>query len=218
MFIFSNLAISLDGKIATRSRAHFPLGSREDRRVMGVLRARADAVLMGAATLRSFPEPVLADKPKQPLNIVVSSALEGLSPRWEFFASGKTHKLVFTSFKASVTRVRSFKKIADVIVLDKPTAQRNTAVQIIEHLEKLKIRSLLVEGGGGLMWDFAKPNLIDEYYVTLTPRILGGISSPTLVDGTGFDPKQSLNLRLKECRQFGSELYLVYKKTGRRGP
>src|SRR6478672_6851800 len=52
MFIFSNLAISLDGKIGTRKRNLFPLGTAEDRREMNILRLQCDALLMGASTLR----------------------------------------------------------------------------------------------------------------------------------------------------------------------
>jgi 2,5-diamino-6-(ribosylamino)-4(3H)-pyrimidinone 5'-phosphate reductase len=88
----------------------------------------------------------------------------------------------------------------------------------VKKLEELGVKRLLVEGGGGLMWDFVKPNLIDELYVTLTPRILGGRDAPTLVDGAGFNPREVVNLKLKQCRRVGDELYLVYKKTSRRGP
>ena len=67
------------------------------------------------------------------------------------------------------------------------------------------------------MWDFVRENLIDEYHVTLTPKLVGGREAPTLVDGDGFEPRDILNLRLKSCRKVGDELYLVYGKTRRRG-
>jgi riboflavin biosynthesis pyrimidine reductase len=62
------------------------------------------------------------------------------------------------------------------------------------------------------MWEFAKENLIDEYHVTLTPKILGGRDSPTLVDGLGFKPKDILNLKLQQSRVVGDEIYLVYSR------
>jgi 5-amino-6-(5-phosphoribosylamino)uracil reductase len=68
------------------------------------------------------------------------------------------------------------------------------------------------------MWDFASQDLIDEYHVTITPRVLGGIQAPTLVDGPGLEPKQAVNLKLMQCRVESDELYLIYRKTGRRGP
>src|SRR5436190_2244479 len=86
MFIFSNLATSLDGKIATADRSHFYLGTPADRLQMQVLRKKADAIVMGASTLRSFKGPLLIRGAKShPLNVVVSSTLSGISPAWRFF-------------------------------------------------------------------------------------------------------------------------------------
>src|SRR4051812_39699086 len=96
MFVFSNLAISIDGKIATASREHFPLGTPADREQMQVLRRECDAVLMGATTLRAFQKPLLAEgASKQPLNVVLSSKLDGISPAWQFFTSPKIRRLLF---------------------------------------------------------------------------------------------------------------------------
>jgi riboflavin-specific deaminase-like protein len=226
MFIFSNLATSVDGKIATASRAFYPLGTSEDRRVMGELRSQADAVIVGAGTLRTFHEPMLIDvegaaktsrssrRKKQPVNIVVSSNLEGISPSWTFFTDRRAKKILFTQSGTSETRMKKFRPYADIFVLEKKAP---SAVQIVRVLKKLGVKRLLVEGGGGLMWDFVKPDLIDEFHVTLTPKILGGMTAPTLVDGRGFEPKQVLHLKLKQCRQFGDELYLIYQRSKKRG-
>ncbi len=61
------------------------------------------------------------------------------------------------------------------------------------------------------MWDFSSAHLIQEYHVTLTPKIIGGATAATLVDGRGFLPKEILNLKLKQCRVIGNEIYLVYQ-------
>lgn len=216
MFVFSNLAISVDGKIATRSRVHFPIGTPFDRRMMQVLRKRSDAIIMGATTLRAYRAPLLVlGAKKQPINVVLSSKLEGISPRWKFFMDSRTRKILFVSKDAPETRVRQFQSVAEVIRLPSRT---DLAKQIIRELSKRGVKRLLVEGGGQLMWDFIEPNGIDELYVTLTPRIIGGSGAPSLVDGKGFEPPRVVNLKLKSLRRIGDELYLVYKKTARRGP
>src|SRR6185437_15412650 len=105
MFIYSNLATSLDGKIGTQNRGLFLLGTPEDHRMMSVLRARADAVIMGASTLRSFKGPTLVrNSKKQPINIVLSGSLKGLSPRWKFFTEPSTRKILFVSSGAPESR------------------------------------------------------------------------------------------------------------------
>jgi riboflavin-specific deaminase-like protein len=214
MFIFSNLATSVDGKIATSSLAHFPLGTTYDRKLMQTLRKKCDAVLMGASTLRSFRRPLLIRNSKrQPVNVIISSKLEGISPNWKFFTEPSTRKILFVSQR--FPKLSAFEKRGCEIYFIKNKS--NAAKQIAQTLRKLGIKRLLVEGGGGVMWDFVKGNFIDEYYVTLTPRILGGINSPTLVDGEGFVPKNVINLKLVKSKRIGNELYLTYRKTAHRG-
>lgn len=220
MFIFSNLAISLDGKIATANREHFPLGTPEDRKQMIVLRRRSDAILMGASTLRAYQRPLMVkDKPEQPLNVILSSSLEGLDPSWKFFTENRIRRLIFIDERAPEEKIAQFRETCELVKLKKPGmgGAPSLAQQMMNELIKRGVQSLLVEGGGNVMWLFAEDDLIDEYNVTITPRILGGTEAPTLVDGPGFHPDQVVNLKLKECRIVGDELYLVYEKTGSRG-
>jgi 5-amino-6-(5-phosphoribosylamino)uracil reductase len=216
MFVFSNLAISVDGKIATAGREHFPLGTPADRRQMQVLRKRADAILMGASTLRAWKGPLTVRGARvQPLNVVVSHALEGVSPAWKFFRETSTRRLIFVSSSAKASRLKRFERSSELVALP---ARGPSAPFILRELERRGITRLLVEGGGGVMWDFVERDLLDEVHVTVTPRLLGGTAAPTLVDGAGFSPRDVVNLRLKRVRRLGDELYLVYSRTGRRGP
>jgi len=220
VFVFSNLATSIDGKIATSSREFFPLGTPADRQQMQVLRRECDAVVMGASTLRTFRKfcgVTGASIDKQPMNVVLSSSLEGFSPKWPFFANPSHKRILCVGAGASSRKLKPFEKSSEIVVLKKPTAKNPTALQIMKALEERGVKRLLVEGGGGLMWDFASQDLIDEYHLTLTPRVVGGSTSPTLVDGPGLPPKSIVNLKLEQCRVLGDELYLIYRKTGRRG-
>jgi len=217
MFVFSNLAMSLDGKIATKRRGFLPLGTAEDWRNMIELRRRSQAIIIGASTLRSYSKPCLVPRlSNQPINILVSSKLEKISPRWEFFTSPLSQKIIFVTSPPTPKTLQIFKKLGEIILL-KPSPRKSLGKQIIDVLQKRGIRSLLIEGGGGIMWNFAQDNLIDEYHVTVTPRILGGSNSPTLVDGAGFSPEQSLNIKLRQCRILKDELYLIYTRAETRG-
>ena len=184
---------------------------------MQVLRKRADAVLFGASTLRAYKNPALADAHAsrgQPLNIVVSSELEGFSPSWPFFSRSGFKRILCVNDTISNARVRKFEKSSEIIRLN-PRAPK--APQIIRELQRLGVKNLLVEGGGEIMWEFARENLIDDYFLTLTPRILGGRTSPTLVDGSGLSAEHSLRLKLTNVKKVGHELYLTYRKLAQRG-
>jgi len=219
VFIFSNLATSLDGKIATtNSREFFPLGTKLDRQVMQKLRAQCDVVLFGAETLRTFQKPCLAlGTTKHPINAVISSRLEGISSKWPFFKSSKIKRILFVSPQCPARKIKEFSKTCQIVILMDHGSKSNVAPQIVDHLKSMKVRRLLVEGGGGVMWLFAQPNLIDEYYVTLTPRIVGGKNAPTLVDGVGFKSSEVLNLKLYRYQVVKDEIYLIYRKKNKRG-
>jgi riboflavin-specific deaminase-like protein len=215
VFIYSNLATSIDGKIATASREQFPLGTPEDLKLMIALRRDADAVLMGASTLRAYRKPLrVKGKDPQPVNVIVSLGLEGITPDWPFFQASDVRRILFVSKTLETAVLKEFEKSSEVVPLKPGTP---IARQIADQLASRGIKRLVVEGGGGVMWDFVAENLIDEYYVTITPRILGGTEAPTLVDGPGFTPDQVMNLKLKDCRVVGDEVYLVYSKTSSRG-
>jgi riboflavin-specific deaminase-like protein len=219
MFVFSNLATSIDGKIATASRELLHLGTPADRRQMQVLRKRCDILLMGAGTLRAhhrFCGVRGAPSDRQPANAIVSEALGGISPDWPFFQDPRLKRFLFlaTPQKLSAARRKAFERSSEIIELQRSGKGRPVAAQIIEALKKHGYKRLLVEGGGEIMWHFAGHNLIDEYNVTLTPKIVGGSEAPTLVEGKGFQPSEILTLKLHRCKRLGNELYLVYRKRG----
>lgn len=210
MFVFSNLATSLDGKIATRSRVLHPLGTPEDRRQMQRLRREADAIVTGAATLRAYRKPYgVSGAERQPWNVIVSSRLEGISPSWPFFRDARVPRLLLVRRDTPAAVLKRFAKSCEIDFLP---ASKPAADAVVASLARRGVKRLLVEGGGGLMWDFASRDLIDEFHVTLTPKLVGGVDAPTLVDGKGFDPKGVRDLKLVQCRVVGDELYLIYRR------
>ncbi len=212
MFVFSNLAMTLDGKIAIRDHPHFLLGSSFDKKQMQVLRAECDGILIGAATLRAFPKGCLihSDLAEQPLQIILSSKLEKISMDWEVFKNKKTKRILFVTEKIPLAKKVEIEKTSEIILLKKSAP---IASQIIQNLRRYGIKRLLIEGGGELLWEFVKENLIDEYHVTLTPKLMGGRENPSLVQGAGFlTANQILKLKLTQCQVVKDELYLIYRK------
>ena len=84
--------------------------------------------------------------------------------------------------------------------------------KLLGILLKKGIKKILLEGGGAVNWSFIKRNLIDEAIITLTPYILGGKDSVSLVEGIGFKNLDvSTKLKLKKVQKNKSELVLFYK-------
>lgn len=213
-FVFSNLAVSLDGKIATTSREFFAIGSPRDLRLLRKLRDEADVILFGAEVLRTFRKACLPlARGRRITNAVLSRTLSGIEPEWPFFNDERIDRILYVTGKVPERRLRQFQKKAIVVNID---ASR-PALAILRDLARRKVGRVGVEGGGGIMWEFVKSNLIDEYFVTIVPRILGGVNAPTLVDGKGFTPLEALNLELYRSRRVGSELFLIYRPVPSRG-
>ncbi|MCI0452636.1 MAG: dihydrofolate reductase family protein [Candidatus Latescibacteria bacterium] len=219
------MAVSVDGRITTREREHVSLGSERDRRLMDELRARADAVVVGAGTVRHDGSPMriryedLRERraarrlPVHPVNVVLSRALD-LSVRSRFFASQETRRIVFTTKRAPKARVRAFERVAEVVVL--PGTELSPR-SVMAALARRGCRRVLLEGGGEVHFAFAEAGLVGEVYVTVTPRLIGGKNAPSLLDGEGFLWKDHVRLRLVSARRAGEEVFLRYRVPRSRG-
>lgn len=213
------MAVSLDGRITTRTRERVSLGSERDRRLMDELRTRADAVIVGAGTVRhdGYPIVIRYDDLRvkyarrhgtaHPVNVVLSRALD-LPLRSKFFASKETRRIVFTTQAASAARVRRFGAVAEVVVLPGRTLLPK---RVVKELQARGLRSVLLEGGGEVHFAFAKAGLVREIYVTVTPRLIGGKGAPSLLDGEGFLWKEHVALRLVSAKRAGEEVFLRYR-------
>ena len=79
-------------------------------------------------------------------------------------------------------------------------------------LHKKGIKKILLEGGGTINWSFLKYGLVDEMIITISPYVLGGRNSISLVEGDGFKNLQaSTKLKLKKVQKVEDELIIQYK-------
>jgi riboflavin-specific deaminase-like protein len=212
--VYSNLAVSVDGKIATESREMLSLGSATDLRLLRKLRNHADVVVFGAEVLRAFQNACLPlDSKRRVVNAVLSRTLDRIDPRWPFFKNDRIDRILYVTDKIPAARAKKFDSTCEIVRI----GTKDVAKEILSDLSRRGHQRIGVEGGGALMWEFVRVDAIEEYYVTIVPRIVGGKNAPTLVDGKGFDPGSLRNLRLKRSRRVGSELFLVYEPVSPKG-
>ena len=84
--------------------------------------------------------------------------------------------------------------------------------KLLKILHKKGIKKILLEGGGTINWSFLKNGLVDEMIVTISPYVLGGRNSISLVEGNGFKNLQaSTKLKLKKVEKVEDELIIQYK-------
>ena len=213
MKVFSNTAISLDGRINTRERRFQSFGTPRDHARMSRLRAEADAVLVGGATFRNWPHPSLPDADDRqrlrgrPWNIVVTRALDvPLTP--EFLGEGAIRPLF-------LTRAASLRPDFPAEAEGWSGEGAHVPVEwMLEQIARRGVERLLVEAGGDLLFQFLAADALDEMHVTLCPLVVGG-PAPSLADGAGFDVAALRRLRLLGAEQEGDELFLRYAVVGK---
>lgn len=212
MRVFSNTAASADGRIATVDYDHVRLGSKEDLRGMSRLRAQADAVLVGGQTFRNWPLPLVEDpghleapvrRDKPVLNAVLTreGVLDASSRR---FPDPRVELLVLGG-PAVDAEAHAERFGAEV-----ETTARPSVAWALDRLAERGCESVLIEGGGSLIFQALAADRLDEIYLTLCPWIVGGRGAPTLADGPGFGPEELRRLRLLDLTRIGDELYLRY--------
>lgn len=207
-YVILSAAMSMDGKIATR-KGESKFSSSKDLARVHRLRGSVDAILVGRNTV-SVDNPSLTvrhAKGKNPLRIILDPKAI-ISPGSKIVkTSKKVHTMAIVSEIAPSRRVSILeKKGLEVIKCGKI---RIDLKKLLSILAKRGIRKILVEGGGTTNWYFLKEKLVDEIIVTITPYVVGGKESVSLVGGHGFD-KISYPLKLKQVKRMGSEIVLYY--------
>ena len=86
-------------------------------------------------------------------------------------------------------------------------------INLFQHLEKLGLKKVLVEGGGEINWSILKSGLVNELIVTIAPIVIGGRDAKTLVEGEGFSYiHNAIRMKLlKSTIQDNKEIVLIYR-------
>ena len=210
--VFLSAAISVDGKIATKT-GDSNLSSKIDKIRVHKLRSKVDAILIGQNTLRR-DDPILSvryAKGKNPIRIILDSRGKISSKSKIIKTCNKIPTILAVSKNISNKNLQRLKKYPLEIIV---TGENKVNLkQLLKQLAKRKIKKLLLEGGGTVNWEFIKQGLFDEIIVTVTPFLIGGTKSISLVQGLGFSKiSKSTKLKLKKIKQQKNELVLHYIK------
>lgn len=212
-FVTAKFAVSLDGKIATKSGDSRWISGEEARKQVHNLRHITDAIMVGVNT-------VLADDPlltcrccggrggtarKQPLRIVVDS--RGRTPPTArlFSEPGKT--LLALGRSVTPGEAAAFAQVGAEL-LELPSAEGLVDLEkLLRALGEREITSVLVEGGEILLGSLFDRGLVDRVIAFIAPIIIGGKEAKTAVGGKGVDKvADSLKLERVSVERFGEDL------------
>ncbi len=206
-----NMIASLDGR-ATLAGRTAALGNPADRQLFHGLRARADAVMAGAGTLRIEQYgPILRDPDllaqraarglvPQPLAVTVSRSLQ-LDPDLPILADPGSHLVILTPSDGELAPCAA-----------RISYLRGPALQPLLHRlrAELGVRRIVAEGGPTLNAELLRSALIDEIFLSTAPVLLGGPDPLTIVAG----PAITTRLELAGLLEHDNHLYARYRVLG----
>jgi riboflavin-specific deaminase-like protein len=117
--------------------------------------------------------------------------------------------LVFTTERIPPTRLERLRQVAEVYVVGETKVNFQRVVEIVG--KEYAVKQLLIEGGGEVNFELFRAGLIDEVYLTLCPKIIGGREVPTIVEGDGFNFLDIVDLELLDYDVVDSEFFLHYR-------
>lgn len=222
-FVRVNMAMSADAKIATSSRSIHTFGSPRDSRHLHELRAGADALLCGARTVEEtgatlgnggdeFTRARIASGlAPHPIRVVVSGSAS-FSPKANLWQHRFSPIHLWMSGSAPAHRAQTLGLLADQVFVP-PGDTVDLHAGLVSLARDFNVRSVMVEGGGGLNDSLFQAGLVDELHLTWCPLIFGGALAPTLSDGAGIEHlADAARFHLTSCERAGDEFFLVYRK------
>lgn len=200
-YVIVKAAASLDGKIATfKGDSKWITGEKS--RILGKkLRNKVDAILVGINTvIKDDPELLPLSPKKRFFRIILDSRLK--VPLGAKILKNQSHypTLIFTTSGADPEKIKNLEdKGIRVKIIQEDENGRVSLKKVLKELGKKDVASLLVEGGGEVIGSFIREKLVDKLFLFLSPRIIGGKTAPTWVEGEGFD-SLSATPRVKVAR------------------
>jgi len=211
-YVILSAAISIDGKIATRT-GNSKLSSTEDFVRLHKLRTKVDGILIGKNTVMK-DNPLLTvrhTRGKNPVRIILDSKGEISIKSKILQTSNKVPTIIAVSKQITKSNLQKLNNFPVEIIT---TGEKSVNIKsLLKKLSEKQITTILVEGGGTVNWEFIKQNLFDELIITLSPFLIGGNNAISLIQGKGFDKiSKSPKLRLKSIKRLKNHLVLNYLK------
>ncbi len=186
-YVHAKWAMTLDGKIASRTGDSKWISNDAARRRVHDLRGRVDGVLVGIGTaLADDPRlTVRPPGPRTPLRIVLDGAARLPLTSHLAVTAREIPVLVVVGPKADEGHIEALCGLGCEVLRVPGGGPRQAVAALLDALGDRRLTNLLVEGGSEVLGSFIDAGAVDEVHVFLAPRLLGGSAAKTPVGGTG---------------------------------
>lgn len=215
-FVHLKLAMSLDGRISLKNSVSTALSSDSARQRVQELRHEYDAILVGGNTA-SVDDPSLTDRSGKPrrrklVRVLVDNRLRISVDSKLVQTASETPTILFTNSQDDA-KVATLSDLGVSVV--KSEAGGRDLGAVLDHLKKLDIQSVLVEGGTAVAGAFCDARLVDKITFIAAPIVIGGTDAPAAIGGRGAAAlSDAIKLRDVEVTPLGEDLEITGYPTG----
>ena len=212
-FVTVKAAESIDGKIATRKGDSRWISSEKSRRMVHAMRSEADAVMVGVNTVVA-DDPLLTSRMngsarRQPLRIIVDARLSAPLSSKVFSKKLAGNTIVATTRYASRNKMNALEKKGVELLTFNGSGRRVDLKKLLKALSARGVINLLVEGGGTLISSLLNEGLVDKVLFFIAPKIIGGSSAVTAVEGAGAAKvKDAIKIESISVERAGEDILL----------
>jgi len=220
-FILLKTAMTLDGRIATRTGHSKWVTAEPAREMVHRLRNQYDAILVGVNTVIADNPALtcrLAEGGRDPVRIILDSRARMPAGSRVLTQDSDGPTFVVVTDKASIAGIKSLAAAGAKLVRTAADAQGRVDLHdLVVKLGEMEITGLLVEGGAEVAASFLEAGLVDKMLTFIAPKVIGGKEAPGPVGGAGIDiMDRAVHLKCVNSGCIGEDFFIegypVYEK------
>ena len=194
-FVHAKWAMTLDGKIASRTGSSKWISNEKSREVVHQLRGRMDAIITGIGTVLA-DDPLLTVRPagiRTPVRVVLDSRGRLPIDSQLVQTAGEVPVLLFTTDAAGEEHLQQLaERGVEVIQTSRSSEGRHLCLtEVLQNLGQRQFTNVLLEAGSGIMGAFCDAEAIDEVHCFVAPKLIGGAGALSPVGGLGLESMEN---------------------------
>ncbi|OHB70918.1 MAG: riboflavin biosynthesis protein RibD [Planctomycetes bacterium RBG_16_43_13] len=181
-YVISKWAMTLDGKIATRTGDSKWVSGEKARGLVKSTRSSVQAIIIGIETaLKDDPHLLAEPVTRTPIRVVLDSSARLPLSSYLVASAREFPTVVVATTTASKNKTRNLERAGCKVLI----LRHITIRAILKELARLGVVSVLIEGGGEVHASAFREEMVDEIMVFVSPKIIGGGNAKTPVEGDG---------------------------------